>query len=142
MPEMREIPADQLTMLRRFANFMSALFGGPVYLVGSALREGNTEPRDWDLRTCLSDEDFALRYDTYQGLTPKGWSALVARWEEERLSGNFSPMYWRWADEMLRYSKMGKRQCFLNIDFQAYPASYWKRYEGHSRLRLDTREEE
>jgi hypothetical protein len=139
--EMQLIEPGNLAMLRRFGNFMSALFGAPVYLVGSALREGNTDPRDWDLRLCLSDVDFVLRYQTGDGLVPKGTRSVIEAWASQRRSGNFERLYWRWADEMVRYSNVGRRQTLLNIDLQVYPASYWAEYEGRPRLRLDTREE-
>jgi hypothetical protein len=126
-------------MLVRFGNMISALIGGPVYLVGSVLDFNNKSPRDWDLRLCLPDKAFALRYEPKSGLTDKGAAELVDRWATERSTGHYTPMYWRWADEMVRYSNMGREQTLLNIDFQVYPQSYFDKYKGQPSLRVDTR---
>lgn len=131
-------PTDN-AMLTRFGNMLSALFGGPVYLVGSALQEGNENPRDWDLRLSLPDEWFALRYDPLEGVTPTGVAHVVKEWRAQRYSGSYTALYWRWADEMVRYSNMGRRQCGLNIDFQVYPQSFFDEYKDRPRRRLDTR---
>jgi hypothetical protein len=52
----------RLWSLRRLANGLRGYYGQPVYLCGSALLDGNTNPRDWDIRIELPDEQFALRY--------------------------------------------------------------------------------
>ena len=129
----------RVAMLKRYANFMSALFGGPVYLAGSALRADNPDPRDWDVRLLLPDGDWALRYEPGEALTEQGAAKVVQQWVSQRYTGAHTRLYWRWADEMVKYSNMGRRQCLVNIDFQVYPASYWRLYDVEPRVRLDTR---
>jgi hypothetical protein len=129
--------------LHRFANNMRALFDGPVYLVGTYLREGNTNPRDIDLRIRLTDEDFLLRYK------PSKWSPdpeqllireaeLLSSFKLCRDSGMFTLVYWNWVRDMHKYSRAGRIQCERNIDLQVYPESYWKEFDGQPRVRLDS----
>jgi hypothetical protein len=83
---------DPLTAdLRWYANMVSGLYDRPVYLVGSALRISNLAPRDWDVRLCLSDENFALRYEPLSGLTEGGAADVVVRWWSEVTTGCVRP---------------------------------------------------
>jgi hypothetical protein len=105
-------------------------YGWPVYLVGSALRDDNPDPRDWDVRVMLSDRWFRTRFGD-PGL-----------WEREGSTGNWTKeIRWRWSDACVKQAKHGSLHTRLNIDFQAYPLEYAHRfYGGQPRMRLDTRE--
>jgi hypothetical protein len=111
--------------LYRWANSLQNVFGAPVYLVGSALRDDNPDPRDWDIRIILSDRRFAQRYGP------------VDEWEDEGSSGNWGRTRHRWARECVKYAENGARHTQLNIDFQVYPHSHAPAYAGKPRLRLD-----
>ena len=129
--------------LSRFANMVSSLFGGDAYLVGSARRAANTDPRDWDIRLLLSDKRFCLRYAPRQALKDDGVASMVMDFTCRYRSGLSNYTYWRWADEMARMSDMGRRQTNLNIDFQVHPTHLWLEHddpEKHPRVRLDTRD--
>jgi hypothetical protein len=107
---------------------MRARFGHPVYLCGSALRDDNREPRDWDIRIILPDAAFARRYGS------------VAAWRREGETGCWTDVRHRWSKECTRYARNGVRCTGLNIDLQVYPASYARDTFGAlPRLRLDDR---
>lgn len=119
--------AWMMRQLRAEANGIRGLYGVPVYLVGSALMDANEKPRDWDFRITLADEDFALRYGD------------ATEWAREGANGHWTDIRWRWSDDCVKRSKAASGFLGLNVDFQAYPASYAKRFKGQPRLRLDTR---
>jgi hypothetical protein len=109
------------------ANGIRGLYGVPVYLCGSALMDTNEKPRDWDFRITLADADFEMRY------------GVVDEWVKQGQSGYWTDVRWRWSDDCVKRSKAASAHLGLNVDFQAYPASYAKRFKGQPRLRLDTR---
>jgi hypothetical protein len=122
---------ENLGRLQRYANNLRGYFGTPVYLVGSALNGTNPNPRDWDVRIILPDEDFERHFGD------------VDAWCHEGTSGQWTEIRWRWSDACVRGSKQGWRECALNIDFQIYPESYADIIypEGSfPRIKLDTRE--
>lgn len=115
-------------MLCRYANGLAAFYGAPVYLVGGALRRGNDDPRDYDIRVILPDAEFTRRYGDPE------------RWAEEGSSGNYSRIRWRWSDDCVHKTRIGWKDTRLNIDFQVYPASHDRaRYAKRRKLRIDTR---
>lgn len=119
---------ELLAKLRREANGLSGLYGCAVYLCGSALRDDNTDPRDWDIRLELPDPDFERRYGP------------VAEWEEQGASGEWGRTRGRWADDCLKQSRLSSRGTRLNIDCQIYPLSHCDGlYADRPKLRLDTR---
>ncbi len=121
-------------LLRQWANGVSGHYGVPVFLCGSALNPDNSNPRDWDVRLRLENEDFSLRY------ARSHYANAVNRWEAEGVTGEWSAMRWSWSDDCVRQTKRGQRATGLNIDFQIYPAIHWDRkYAKMPRLRLDTR---
>lgn len=114
--------------LREWANRMRTRFGYPVYLCGSALRDNNYAPRDWDIRVILPDGAFARRYGP------------VAAWRREGETGCWTDVRHRWSKECTRYSRNGARCTGLDIDFQVYPASYAREMcRALPRFRLDDR---
>jgi hypothetical protein len=117
----------RLHLLQRWANGVRGLYGVPVWLVGSALRDDNADPRDWDIRLRLSDAAFRARYGPPLAWVAQGTSGL---WERTR---------WRWSDDCTKMSREGAVYTRLNIDFQVYPRAYWERFVGEGRMRLDTR---
>lgn len=114
--------------LYRFANSLRGLYGQPVYLCGSALRPDNPDPRDYDIRIMLPDEQFRARYGD-----PR-------KWEDEGAIGNWTRVRWRWSDDCSKQSKRGWAETRLNVDVQVYPASHARNlYQNKRRIRIDTR---
>ena len=112
----------------REANGIRGLYGCPVYLCGSALRDDNADPRDWDFRVSMPDAAFALRFGP------------VGEWLREGETGNWGRTRWRWSDECVKRSKRASADLRLNVDFQIYPLSYARTFYHHlPRLQLDTR---
>lgn len=118
-------------LLRNFrsqANGLRGLYGEPVYLVGSALLEPNTKPRDWDIRIELPDDVFSVKYGN------------IDDWITEGENGNWSQVRWRWSDDCVKQSRKISAALGLNVDFQVYPIGYAKMfYWKQPRARLDTR---
>lgn len=114
-------------LLRRWGNIVYAHYGVPVYLCGSALKPDAADPRDWDIRIRLSATSFLIRYGSPE------------EWENEGKTGFWSRTRWRWVDDCRKQSARGAKYTGLNIDFEVHPPSFWRRYSGEARLRLDTR---
>lgn len=119
---------DNLNRLRRWANTLRQLYPDtPIYLVGSALSGSNPNPRDWDIRIIVPDEEFVIRFGN------------VEEWEIEGATGEWTDIRWKWADECIKRVKSGWGATGLNIDFQIYPESHTKRVypDDLPKLRLD-----
>jgi hypothetical protein len=118
-----------LTRLRREANGLRGLYGVPVLLAGSALLDANSDPRDWDIRLTIEDDDFRRRYGDPE------------QWHRDGASGNWTRVRWRWSDDCVRRSKNLSAALGVLVDFQVYPRSYVKRigYNREPVMRLDTR---
>lgn len=128
LPQHLRTDPVRLARLQGEANSIRGLYGVPVYLCGSALREDNPEPRDWDLRICLSDYDFSLRYGD------------PGQWMTEGCTGEWTDVRWRWSDDCVKQTKRAARRTGLNVDFQIYPESHWNAlYADSPRVKLDTR---
>lgn len=125
----------KLAALRRWANGIRGYYGVAVYLVGSALVK--PEPRDWDVRICLPDDEFMRHY------APNRRDAIkvAVDWLDESISGEWTNLRWGWSDDCIKQSRRGWRDTRLNIDFQVYPYVQWQVYESRPRLKLDTRED-
>lgn len=80
--------------LHQWAYAVKQVFGGSVYLVGSALTEKNT--RDVDVVCILDDEEFQRVFGSDDG----------SEWN------------WRWAGICIAFSEWGRSQTGLNIDFK------------------------
>lgn len=116
--------------LVREANFERGLFGVPIYLCGSALFDFNANPRDWDIRLRLEDDDFAARFGDPE------------TWRLEGNSGLWTAVRWRWSDECVKRSHQWSAKFRSTFDVQIYPASHWDDFYGNApRLRLDSRED-
>lgn len=113
-------------LLLRHANHLAEFYGGPVYLVGSALRKPN--PRDYDIVVIIPDTDFFHRY----GLTPKDW-------EKEGASGLYENR-WRWAADMIKQTRRAWSHTMENVDLKIIPEwSEAARWAKEPKFRLDTR---
>jgi hypothetical protein len=128
MPAHLKERMDRWYLLVRWANFIYGYYGAPIYLVGSALRDDNADPRDWDIRCRLSNERFRAMFGE------------PAEWMDEQRSGIWTRVSFRWSDEMVKRTQNGWRHTKLNIDFQAYPPDKWRQFTLAARLRLDTRD--
>lgn len=123
------------SFLRRFGNELRGHYGVPVYLVGSALEEDNFNPRDWDIRLCLPDEEFMRHYAPGYHNAEKVVLEFNAAWGDL-----WTPTHWRWADDCIKQSRRGWKHTHLNIDFQTCTQYMWAQHENKPRLKLDTRE--
>lgn len=116
-----------LWRLRRWANRLRGRYGVPIYLCGSALREDNPDPRDWDVRIMLPDVLFALHFGP------------VDQWRDEGCTGQWTRTRFRWSDQCVKDDKDFAAWVQLNGDVQIYPESHAATmYAGLPRLRLDT----
>lgn len=115
--------------LRRWANRLRGRYGAPIYLCGSALREANPDPRDWDVRIMLPDDDFALRFGP------------VDEWRDEGCTGLWTRTRWRWSDQCVKDTRDFAAWVHLPGDVQIYPESHAATlYADCPRVRLDTYE--
>lgn len=111
-----------LPQLVRIANQLYGYYGGPVYLIGSALY--NENPRDIDIRVVISVTDFNRIYGNYE------------KFNEEYISGEFDTIAWKWVDDRLKRCRDLYQQTSENIDFSVIAEPAWNPVEF---LRLDTR---
>ena len=116
------------TDLINWAYEMRERYNAPVYLVGSALRK--RDPRDIDIRIRMTNRDFGIRYG---GLN---WQIAAALWIVEGKTGHWGRTRWKWARECGNATFDAWDRLQLNIDFQVYPASYWREYTGKPRYKL------
>jgi hypothetical protein len=131
VPGLATVPDAHRLMLLRFANEMAGFYQSPVYLCGSALAK--VDPRDIDIRIQLADDEFGRRYGG--SMHPE---AAVRKWIEQGLTGDWSPIRWRWSSDCTKRCKHAWKLTNLNVDFQVYPASWCEQQYGNEpRLRLD-----
>lgn len=120
------VNAALLPRLRAWADGIAGFYGAPVYLVGSALQDGNDNPRDWDIRVELPDEDFTARFGDAEA------------WTTEAVTGQWGEVRWRWSAECVKRTRDAWAWTGVNVDFQIYPLSHAQRAYGKMpRLRLD-----
>jgi hypothetical protein len=133
------IPESTRVRLQRFANGIAGHYGVPVYLCGSALRPDNPEPRDYDVRVTLPDEDFSDRYGWVKGA--KSVDGAVRQWIEEGSTGAWTRLRFGWSDDCVKQARLGRKQVQANVDFQVYPETWATAVYGDKpRVRIDTRE--
>lgn len=96
-----------------------------MWLVGSALKDGNAKPRDWDIRIVLSEQAFARRF---------GDSDI---WQEEAVTGRWTDVRWRWSNECIKQGVWASGYSGLNVDFQIFPATVAKVYKFRPKFRLN-----
>lgn len=118
---------------------LARYYGVPVWLVGSALLDSNGDPRDWDFRVVLSDEEFARRFGPPGPLERRGDGFEETwKWIEQMGSGLWTSVRWKWAAECVKRSKEVSRRIGLNVDFQIHPKTYADaQYQRAPRYRLD-----
>lgn len=107
--------------LEGFANTFAMSYGGPFYLVGSALVEPH--PYDVDIRVVIEKHDWLRLF----GEPDKREGSV---WSTQRVA---------WARDRLKQSRRLSRAFMTNIDFQVQRVEEAeRRYVGKPRLRLDT----
>lgn len=117
----------RLWYLQNWANRCAAFYRSPIYLCGSALIEFNENPRDWDLRMYMADDEFERRFGP------------VDKWVEEGGTGDWTEVRWRWSQTCVKECKDAWFAMKLNVDFQIYPVSHCeKAYSRQRKVRLDT----
>lgn len=115
-----------LPKLKIIANQLYAYYGGPVYLVGTALEK--EECRDIDIRVVVSNKDFDRLFGP------------VDVFLKEYSSGEFGLTTWRWAEDRLKRCRLLYDRYRIRIDFCCWVESMWDGV-NNKHLRLDTREE-
>jgi len=123
------IQGHKLFMMQRWANIIGGHYGYPVFLVGSALTK--EDPRDYDIRLRLPDKIFSLRYQVEDG--------DIEQYIMRTKAGLWLDSHWRYARDAVKQWERGCKFTRLNLDFQIYPGTYWKEFDGEPRLRLDKR---
>lgn len=123
---------ELLAALRHQAALARKRYWVPVYLVGSALRDQNPNPRDWDIRLSLTAPAFDARFGTGT-VTPR---TTVARWLRQGQTGAWGSERYAWSGICVRESRAWSRRLSLNVDFQIYPPAFWRTFDSLPRLRL------
>ncbi len=100
--------------------------GHPVYLVGGALRDLETEPRDVDLVCVLPAATFQWMF----GGTYADW--LVGRAWPDRGGGTWL----RWARDTVKRSQALSEEARRLVDFRTMHEEQAKRYDTEPRIRL------
>ena len=114
-----------LPFLKRIANQLYGYYGGPVYLVGSALTDEN--PRDIDIKVVVSRKDFERLFGNYD------------HFAVEYSTGEFGDVAWKWVDDRLKRCRILSEEIGQNIDFGCYSEEMWR--TDFPYLRIDTRQE-
>jgi hypothetical protein len=100
---------------------LASRYGGPLYLVGSALWE--PDPHDYDIRCVMGEAD-------------------LLRWfgpDSDSLDDHFmTRREWLWLREELKRSRRLSRSLRKPIDFQLQTEATAARYADRWRLRLDS----
>lgn len=105
-----------------FAKKLKYAYGGHVYLVGSALFKSNS--RDVDIRVILPDELFEQMFGN------------PIEWMRQGETGDWSELRWKWSKVCTDETHKLQDETGLPIDFQIYPESFSKRYDGLPKLLL------
>jgi hypothetical protein len=104
------------------ANGLAARYGGPLYLVGSAL--WLSEPNDFDVRVVLSEHDADRLFGEVK---PVEWIDGIP----------IQPQWMRILREELKQGRRAARVLGVNVDFQFQSFERFIRQDG-PRLRLDS----
>lgn len=120
---------DFVFAFQQNANNLVALYGGPVFLVGSGLTK--EAPRDWDVRIVISERDRLRLF----GDKDVDWVDGFSQW---------GPARWRLEMESLRQCRrMSERYRRFRFDIQIQELEYvLYRYRHSPRLRLDSAPED
>lgn len=126
-----EIADTFALQFRANANSLAMAYGGPLYLVGSALT--SPEPGDIDLRLCMEREDMETLFGGDFDAHGIDWSpAKWRRVREELKQSRRLTRRWRGGGPAWRFDF--QFQCTLFSDFDGLPIMP----EGKPFLRLDT----
>lgn len=118
------IPIENMLLLNRWANSISAYYYAPIFLGGSSLIK--SDYRDVDVFAVIHDRHFRIRFGD------------VDEWEKEGISGEYK-IRWEWARECCKRWEEGCCETGLNLDFKIQPKSFVvKRYAEINTYRLDT----
>lgn len=105
-------PLEELGLRLRFwAQCLAARFGGPVLLIGSALKEDR--PRDVDIRIPIADYEFVTRYQI-----------PIVEWQATD-RGSI------WIRDMAKLGRQGLRRGQCNLDLQVWPYSTYEWSRPH-----------
>lgn len=99
--------------------------GHPVYLVGSALRDLELEPRDIDL-VCV------LPADTFRDM----FGGSYSDWMVGKAWPDRNECWLRWAHDTAKRSEQLSSEARRFVDFRTMHEEHAKRYADHPRLRL------
>ena len=118
------IPHENMILLKRWANSISAYLHCPVYLVGSSLNK--KDYRDVDVIAVITDWHFTLRFN-----------GTWKEWQDEGITGEYTEIRWCWARECSKQWHSGAGETGLNLDFKILAAGV---VENDSRpvFRLDS----
>lgn len=120
------MPLNNDHTLVRWANKISGYYGHPVYLVGSQVT-GINKPRDTDVVCAIPNDEFAIRYGNLND------------WLDEGVTGDWTAVRWKWADDCVKRSLDGRVETNLTIDFKVQPMAQFKGLPSDMQYRLDTR---
>lgn len=123
-PEPWHIATDFARTSMQMLNHFAVSYGGPIYLVGSALVDSN--PYDVDIRCAIGKADWLRLFgEPYQRA-----GCVAYDWTTSRLA---------WGRDRLKQSRRLSRAYLRNIDWQVQRVEELEhRYAGKPRLRLDT----
>lgn len=121
-----EPPYDTFRIrFRRNANSLVGRYGAHVFLVGGALED--EEPRDYDVRIILPDDDFRRLY---------GGHPL----DDKPVESCFDYQMWEWrrAYDGLKQSRLMTVRMSVPVDFQVQAESEARVYDRRPVVRLDS----
>ena len=106
---------------RGLANSFASRYGGPLFLVGSALSMAS--PADYDVRVIVESEDYRRLFGEPGALSGDGEDV-------------FTTQTWARLREELKQSRRCSRRMRCNVDFQIQ-VGYQAKYRDRPALRLD-----
>lgn len=113
--------SDLVTALRPHADGLASFYGGPIYLVGSALDGILTG--DVDVRCVVSEKD---------------WKRLFVSFFDPEGKEGVEQSLWRLRYEELKQSRRWSRAVGMRIDLQIQKKPTFSEYATKPRLRLDS----
>jgi hypothetical protein len=112
-------------LIQMTADALASRYGGPLYLVGGALKDKT--PNDYDVRVIMSEADLTRLFGPDDSHEPRDPDAMT------------TPRKWRILREELKRSRRLARHGLPFVDFQIQGEAEAKFYEdqGKPRVRLD-----
>ena len=133
IPHHLKLNQPRLFLLRRWARIIEAEYERGVYLVGSALRNDNANPRDWDIRVPLTYAQFAARYASRRQRDVMSGRDIALLWNDQYYgrTDDDRQIYWNWYHESTKVMKTAFRvHLGLNVDFHSCPPCEWRAWNG------------